>query len=323
MKEIGWLVYLTIVICVCQGNDDNYKHYYLEDPNLCSAAELKQGKIKLDESKYTAAQLLNKRPKHNFHCTIKVKTTTKGNGIIAVIQELGLRRNESSGQCIDYVTFISENGVVSRKYCGMLNAKWKMDPMFVNEESSVEPVDENTFLNDINAYLIVDIFISELDISRELTPTTINIVFTLYKKCQYRMFGQYEPCLDDGDVCIKPWYFNDRIINCPYAGCVDEGGCRIQSTYNDKLSIGSKVIISSMSSLVISFVVFVICIYLCRKYKKLCWSEDWSQPQQSSEAQTPRVIEMNEQPSQSQEQTDDRNVVKDLPPSYESLFPDR
>lgn len=37
--------------------------------------------------------------------------------------------------------------------------------------------------------------------------------------------SDYKPCLETREICIHESYFADGILNCPFFGCVDEGGC--------------------------------------------------------------------------------------------------
>lgn len=94
-----------------------------------------------------------------------------------------------------------------------------------------------------------------------------------------------------------------------------------------KESIGNKVLIASVSSLLLIFGIFVCCLWVCRLHKILCWAEDFSN---SSTSQNPPVspsIEMcetNMQPSQpAPTAPTNYEADKDLPPSYDSLFPAR
>lgn len=83
---------------------------------------------------------------------------------------------------------------------------------------------------------------------------------------------------------------------------------------------------------------------MCRKYRKLCWAEEFAQSNVSFTFlnftnllccnQQSRTIELNEPPMRDVPISSSQNVAsglglppteedKDLPPSYESLFPNR
>lgn len=120
--------------------------------------------------------------------------------------------------------------------------------------------------------------------------------------------------------------------------------------------MGNKVIIGSVTLLLVIFILFICFIWLCRKYKKLCWAEEFANPASPNSnvsilievvlivlstllflSQT-RTMELNEPSSRNttvlSSGSTRGNVSstlaagsseedKDLPPSYESLFPDR
>lgn len=40
----------------------------------------------------------------------------------------------------------------------------------------------------------------------------------------------FKKCKDDSDICIWDGLFHDKIINCPFNDCLDEGGCPVISS---------------------------------------------------------------------------------------------
>ena len=115
------------------------------------------------------------------------------------------------------------------------------------------------------------------------------------------------------------------MFNCDSSKCSDELNCKIFSNES-----GTNVTISAVTSLVLCFIIFFLCLWICRKHEQLCWSSDCAGPQVNSgsisglptergdqSANTPYIVTtpMLEVGISSSVQD------KDLPPSYDSLFP--
>lgn len=322
----GWQHYLFMWYYITELVDAfaPYKTIALEDPSVCS--EITRRGVKFDFG--TALNLTQSRLgdhslrwSANVNCNFRLIPTTKHDGIIAVIQELSFRRNESTGECIDYVQFKTPKGRPSEKICGEVNAKQIMNM----QPKSFDTQAKNTFINNHSGQLDVFVYISKTALQPD-EDTKINIIFTLFHFC-VQVPMDYEPCLDTREICIQKDYFYDGVINCPFFGCVDEGGCSEMILTNS--SIGNKVLIGSATSLVFIFIIFIACLYICRKQRKFCWSDDFAGPDTTIQSQTTRVIEMNESPNQSTTTnitaptTNNQEEDKDLPPSYDSLFPSR
>ncbi|KAL1132165.1 hypothetical protein AAG570_010122 [Ranatra chinensis] len=135
-----------------------------------------------------------------------------------------------------------------------------------------------------------------------------NIVFiTVCKDTR----GAYRYC--GGGACIYKEYFEDRVFNCPYKDCLDENGCSVSVTMDGMDSgfeLNTRVTVTATTSIFLSFFLFLGCIWLCRYFDMLCWSAGPAPP--SSEAS----------PSAPTTPSPDSHD-KDLPPAYETLFPDR
>ncbi|GJQ71499.1 hypothetical protein Trydic_g11216 [Trypoxylus dichotomus] len=298
-----------------------YKTIMLEDPDVCSEITRRGVKfepasaINLTQSRLSDHSL---RWATSVNCNFRLKPKNKRDGIMVVIQELSFRRDDSTQECIDYIQFKPERGRPSPKICGYLSARSVMSSQLDVFDTTSK---DNTFISN-DGDLDVSVYISKNALKPDET-TRINIIFTLYNYCLYSP-NDYIPCLESREYCIHKDYFFDGVINCPFFGCIDENGCNeVLVTSN---SVGNKVLIGSATTLVFTFMVFIVCLYICRKQRKFCWSDNFASPNTTTQTQTTRVIEMNESPiqpanatpSQSNDQED-----KDLPPSYESLFPSR
>jgi hypothetical protein len=100
--------------------------------------------------------------------------------------------------------------------------------------------------------------------------------------------------------------------------------------------VGTRVTIGAVTSILLAFVLFLICLWLLRRSKKLCWSGACSNGSRrtppTSAAETHPHLQDEEMrtytaPSAPLEPQENASVTiaqdKDLPPAYESLFPGR
>lgn len=122
--------------------------------------------------------------------------------------------------------------------------------------------------------------------------------------------------------CIPKEYYCDEYKNCALESCSDQANCKIISD-----GTGTKVTVGAVTTLFLSFLLFVMCLWTCRKHKKLCWSPDCAGPNvtggvsnqpidmgaRSVVPTAPMLDEVSTRPVHD----------KDLPPSYNSLFPDQ
>ena len=145
---------------------------YLENPEVCSP--ITDRKIKLGRDNQSGLilkqlRVLGSRPiplTTNFFCKFKLATKHNTDGIIAVIQSLAFRKNEHTGECIDFIQFKSKNGNLSPRFCGTYKAEHIMDTIFV-ESTTLPQAINNTFI-DTSGELSVNIFVS-------LEPTEENL----------------------------------------------------------------------------------------------------------------------------------------------------
>lgn len=57
----------------------------------------------------------------------------------------------------------------------------------------------------------------------------LNYCFLPFVECKNDGDG-FKKCKDDSDICIWDGLFHDKIINCPFNDCLDEGGCPVISS---------------------------------------------------------------------------------------------
>lgn len=311
----------------------------LDDHKLCSP--ITNRKIKLEtESSSGLIVSLGRLKDHswawekNFICSFKVQTRSHL-GLFIVIQNIVFRKNLSTDECIDYVQYKRSDGSTSKKYCGRLNAALGMDRIFAPDVYATELAPTVNSFIDPTGIVDVNIYISR-EALKAYEEMELEIAFTTFSYCYISSKDQNQQCNSKfKEHCIYKGFFNDGYVNCPYPDCVDEGGCsdnnKVQESHT---SVGNKVVIGSVTTLFIVFVCFICCLWLCRKYKKLCWSNTFAGPTTTNE--NTQSVDANESNMHPIPMPSTTRVVastavtsvnleedKDLPPSYDSLFPNR
>lgn len=118
-------------------------------------------------------------------------------------------------------------------------------------------------------------------------------------------------------------------MNCPEEVCRDEENC--EKLYDIVSNgTGTKVTIGAVTTMILCFIIFVMGLWICRRNKKLCWSSDCAGPggqdnrlsrierEAAGSANAPVVVD-----PMLQVATAPSVLDKDLPPSYDSLFPEQ
>ncbi|KAL3268589.1 hypothetical protein HHI36_007697 [Cryptolaemus montrouzieri] len=266
-------------------------------------------------------QMHSKQWQDDLVCTFKVSHPTGTDGVFAVIQSLSMRRNKTTGQCIDYIQFRAKDGTNSDQFCG----KFLVSNMN-GEPSTQDGIYYGNSFRTKHHKLHVYINIGKQPFREKNDKVEFKIVFTAYQNCSPDTILDlsYRPCKELSNFCIYNGFFNDGYVNCPLPGCVDEGSCSKFNVVQKPPSAGTKLLVGSISFLFILFVTFLISVWACKKHKVACFSEHFSNPDRSRQT---RVMEMNEQAiavsGDSQPSVPPIEVDKDLPPKYEDLFPDR
>lgn len=117
-------------------------------------------------------------------CKFEFQSYYYKGGVAVVIQKLDLRKNATSGDCIDFIRFRSKRGVVSNEYCGVIDAKKIMDRSDHEEQvPEFYPMSYSNAFVDINGELDVIIYIAKQQLQAN-EKTEIEMVFTSYhRKC--------------------------------------------------------------------------------------------------------------------------------------------
>lgn len=127
------------------------------------------------------------------------------------------------------------------------------------------------------------------------------------------------------EFCIWKDYICDNYQNCAIKDCDDEIEC-VRSLEND--GTGTKVTIGAVTTIFLVFIIFVTCLWICKKHQKLCWSPDCAGPgvtRPSLTSETERVTASSAPTAPMLEIAVPAGIAsgKDLPPSYDSLFPEQ
>lgn len=284
--------------------------------------------------------------KHEFNCKFTV-TSSLGLGVFAVIQHMSFRRN-AQGQCIDYIQFRraektlsvldlnikfkSPSDTWSEKICGKLNA---FEANVGNEfnqgnDGNDDKEIKNSFI-DHKGMIEVKIYLGNKSIESS-DELKFEIVFTAFQECKYDN-GHWKSC--GRKTCIFKEFFNDGKVNCPYKSCKDESGCRpvdsvLNSNYMSSTTFGTKIVAATVACLVTMILVFIAFLWIFRHCGPAlcCISNPNSHPHSSEMQPVPRldtmaIIATAPPDAMVASGTEVRTADKDLPPSYDSLFPSK
>ncbi|XP_015120358.1 uncharacterized protein LOC107043379 [Diachasma alloeum] len=259
---------------------------------------------------------------NDLRCRFTIKAP-KGEHLFAVIQTISFRRNESG--CIDYVRFKRKDKNSTDKFCGNFDRRRLRSALEYSEDYSGFTSKNASYSFgefDPQGEIETTIFVSKETLA-ESEHLNLTVVYTPYKDCEKTDWAQYRTTRYD--VCIWRDYFCDGYTNCFAGICVDEDPCPDEITSN---GTGTTVTIGAVTVILLSFVIFLMGLWICRGQKKLCWSPDCAGPSTQDRAPADRdsgeshheavgvapMLEIAVLPSP---------LDKDLPPSYDSLFPDQ
>ncbi|XP_022188644.1 uncharacterized protein LOC111047243 [Nilaparvata lugens] len=277
--------------------------------------------------------------KDRFDCTFIVKASFENFGLFGVIQKLNLRKDVKKNECIDYVEICEYKTnpleqVTSfylplcrfplKRFCGL--------PSESDDDDDIDILHPNGFIAK-NGQIAVKIVLAAKRVEPNETMDLV-IAFTSYIPCR-RDMGANKMC--SGPVaampekgggegaCVSKVFFNDGIRNCPYSGCADEcGSDKTGGGLGVEPSLSTKVTVTAVTSIFLSFFFFLGCIWLCRSCELLCWSVDACRHNQQPNAAHAHDDELTPTaPPPPSHSSAASGEDKDLPPAYETLFPDR
>ncbi|KAK7602542.1 hypothetical protein V9T40_008131 [Parthenolecanium corni] len=331
-----YVYFLPVVILQAHvSNSALYTTYSIEADRTCTINGLqprvlkvssKSGAIVEENSYFDRHSLSGKYP---YKCSFIVDANSNL-GIIAVIQEMKLRRDEDTHECIDYVQFRHSNYITvpfvdisvqhkeerpwGAKICGKVDAKKPDISSFNIADATKEKMLPSAFV-DREGKIDVRIYVANVTRSAD-TELDLKIAFTAYQPCSDVSSPLYKKC--STPICIWHEYFNDGILNCPYTTCADEGGCQlyVEAGFRHGTGLATKIMVGAVAGIFTMFIVFVLFLWVFR-HCAICWNSPTTSAQNTTQMRpvpTAEEIQPTAPPGSP-------SIDKDLPPSYESLFP--
>lgn len=225
-------------------------------------------------------------------------------GLYLTISKAQLRKN-SRGQCIDKIVVKKSN---EKKY-EFCDAMEDDDELRVFADSGRMRVTVN---------LDTTLALPTLDDTLE-----VQFIATIKRHCD--SLEGYARCEDDeDDSCISEDFFGDGFINCPE--CVDEKGCFKDSEQVQILN-PSNVLLSAIISLLATMVVFGGCLWCLYRYRYCIGNCNSNNTGMARNNQSSLTVSADQVQVELQSSANDVHPSappsedKDLPPSYDSLFP--
>ncbi|XP_049816915.1 uncharacterized protein LOC126263975 isoform X1 [Schistocerca nitens] len=328
-----------------------YRKYSLGHDKVCS--HVKKQTIKLPPENgilITEQRTFDKWSGYKeFRCKFKVELLDEGD-LFAVIQNVTFRKDPVTGECIDYVQLTGDDKrMKTEKICGTVNAIKRLYGNAVQSYSDTVPI---AFV-DSDGEISVEVYVANEPLSSNSEELTFSLAFTRSVPCSSR---NAFVCAED--KCIPEEFKSDSIVNCPYGSCLDEhctfGGYDDDGPKVPKSGLGTKVVLGAVATVLLAFVLFLVIIWVLRRCHKACWSaphqrvpvsaaesgalaEHLSYNRGSSplgrtssssghaQSQFPPTSVMVESVATLPPSAPPPHLAadKDLPPSYESLFPSR
>ncbi|XP_015187678.1 PREDICTED: uncharacterized protein LOC107072341 [Polistes dominula] len=264
------------------------------------------------------------------YCRFIIKTN-KDDGLFGVIQKMTFRRNKT--QCLDYVQFKRSDFQRTQKFCGNYDrSTTKYYPVPEPENNTYESASifsGSTYAEfDTKGMLETIVFISKEKHLLTEEIISLTLVYTPYKRCKENLNTNYTKIKFES--CILHNYFCDGYQNCVPNICEDEVNC---TTSIDVFthSTGTKITMGAVTTLVVCTIIFGVCVWACKKKDMIFWSLDCAGPSTRSSDRLARSgVQESESTSNRQVPTAPMLEVvvpppvidKDLPPSYDSLFPE-
>lgn len=226
-------------------------------------------------------------------------------GLYLTVSIAKLRKN-SRGHCIDSIVVKKSN---EKKYAFC-------DAMDDDDELKVYADDHGKMRVTVN--LDTGLALPTLD-------DTLEVQFIVTVKRDCNSLEGYSPCEDDeDDSCIYKDFFEDGYVNCPE--CTDEKGC-FKESEQVQIMNPSNVFLSAIISLLGTTIVFGGCLWCLYRYRNCIGncnsnSADTARNNQNTRTVAAEQIQVELQSSGNDIQPSaPPDYDKDLPPTYESLFP--
>lgn len=326
-------IYLLILLpsmiahlCWCARNS-NYQEYALESEKVCHP----MNKVHTHDVRNATAVIIKSNyffnrwdVSYDRQCKFIVKTA-KGEGLFAIIHNMVFRGNNTA--CLDYVRFKRSDGYQTFKFCGTVDRNSPtsfVDHAFPSNQLYAE-------FEPINRHMQSGKIETEIFISKESVPRgqilDLKIVYTPYKRCDD--IKDYQSVSIGHNSCIRKEYICDGIHNCLESMYDDEKDCPPSTDILSREDTTTEVTVGAVTTVILCFIIFVMCLWICKRSQKLCWSSDCAGPNVCSrpgslppDADGPASRAVPTAPML-EVAVSSPVADKDLPPSYDSLFPEQ
>ncbi|XP_075169270.1 uncharacterized protein LOC142241381 [Haematobia irritans] len=338
------------VLSTCFLIINAYRNIRLED-NLCANRLLVKLKYQfydpsmtLLEDKDSAAIItqrwntsmpgLHSTSKIRYDCEFKVQSSPDPlrmpRGIYTMITLLKFRRDPETKECLDWIQFRGGNKSPSQRICN---------------DVSISGPSGRLIFDDRDREVTVVIHVEKTRMITE--PLELGMILTAHSECKYTGDFLCDPQIPYS--CISRYFVRDNVTNCMYP-CRDEVSCFhdvIPAPDVDNTS-SLQLFTTAITSLIFTMLGVGFCIWICWKYWNCITIQQRAREtsadatrrrhrshQQHSGTRDMPVIELPTAPTFNIEasttnQNNERartsqqdDAAKDLPPSYEELFPDR
>ncbi|BFG03728.1 uncharacterized protein DMAD_02914 [Drosophila madeirensis] len=255
--------------------------------------------------------------KIKYDCQFRVVTSDRPpRGIYTLITRLKFRRDPVSKECIDYIQFTGGNRSPSERICHNIAINGPAGRLIFDERD-----------REVNVHIYIDRSRHILGDQLELS-----MVLTAHSECHFN--GDFLCDPNDHYSCISRHFVRDNVTNCLYP-CRDEGTCFHDAIVPEEIDTAN-VAISAITSLIFTMLGVGFCVWICWKYWNCITVQQRAHEASAARFNQHRVrsdvptielptapeyadVESREQDAQQQPPM----TPKDMPPSYESLFPDR
>ncbi|XP_034107948.1 uncharacterized protein LOC117570423 [Drosophila albomicans] len=264
--------------------------------------------------------------KIKYDCKFRVQTNERPpRGIYTIITRLKLRSDPVTKKCIDYIQFSNGNRSPSERICNDISIDGPAGRLVFDQRD-----------RDVHVHIFID---GDRHIFED--PLELRMVLTTHSECQFA--GDFLCNPKDQYSCISRHFVRDNITNCMYP-CRDEGTCFHDAIISEVDT--TNVAISAITSLIFTMLGVGFCVWICWKYWNCITVQQHAHEASAARFNQRRArtdvptIELPTAPTydgmlthdlspnsqehhQQQQQLQEPATPKDLPPSYESLFPDR
>lgn len=244
--------------------------------------------------------------KIKYDCQFRVQTLEKPpRGIYTVITKLKFRTGVKKNGCLDYIQFTGGNRSPSERICN---------------DISIDGPEGRLIFDQRDRDVTVHIHIEKRPAILE--PLELKMVLTAHSECKYTGDLLCNP--KESNSCISRHFVRDNITNCMYP-CKDEISC-----FHDVITSEvdtTNVAISAITSLIFTMLGVGFCVWICWKYWNCITVQQRAHEESAANRRTQLDVTAFEIPtapnSDAISHEHQPQTPKDLPPSYESLFPDR